>query len=51
MKKVNKIPGTGLFNDEIDVLTTSTDTTVLTEAEKAAIAKSKKAQAEAAAVS
>jgi len=43
-----KIPGTGLFNDEIDVLTTSTNTTPLTEAEKAAIAKNKKAQDEAA---
>ena len=49
-KEGKKIPGTGLFNDEIETLTTSTDTTPLTEAEKAAIAKSKKAQNEAAKV-
>ena len=47
-KDGKKIPGTGIFNDEIDVLTTSTDTTPLTAEEKAALAKNKKAQAEAA---
>jgi len=46
-----RVKGTGinaLWEDEVDTLTTSTDTTPLTDAEKAAITKNKKAQAEAA---
>ena len=46
-----RVKGTGinaLWEDEVDTLTTSTDTTPLTDAEKAAVTKNKKAQAEAA---
>ena len=47
-KDGKKIPGTGIFNTAVEELTTETDTTPLTEEEKAALAKNKKAQAEAA---
>ena len=47
-KDGKKIPGTGIFNTAVEELTTETDTTPLTAEEKAALAKNKKAQAEAA---
>jgi hypothetical protein len=47
-KDGKKIPGTGIFNTAVEELTTETDTTPLTAEEKAALAKKKKAQAEAA---